>query len=262
MDLGIRGRKAIVTGGSRGIGRACAVELAREGVDVCIVGRDEQLLAEVAREVRALGVQALPVAADLSTSEGCKAAVAACVAAFGGVDILVNNAGAATMAPVLGLSIEAIDDALRLKTYGYLRMAQLCIPHMQANRWGRVVNIAGGAGTSPTAGNMPTSIANAGVLNITRALSDAVAKENILVNVICPGITNTDRARTLARGQAERRGVDVEEVVAEMGRSVPAQRVAEPEEVARVAVFLASEACSYVHGSSVYMDGGGRRGTP
>ena len=133
---------------------------------------------------------------------------------------------------------------------------------MRANGWGRIVNIAGGAGASPTAGNMPTSIANAAVLNITRALSDAVAKDNILVNVICPGLTNTDRARTLARGQAERRGVDVEEVVAEMGRSLPAGRIAEPEEVARVAVFLASEAASYVHGSSVYMDGGARRGTP
>src|SRR5258707_13597861 len=98
-------------------------------------------------------------------------------------------------------------------------MPNLCIPYMQAKRGGRVVNIAGGAGTSPTAGNMPTSIANAGVLNITRALSDAVAKDNILVNVICPGITNTDRARTLARGQAERRGVDVEEAGAGMGRA-------------------------------------------
>jgi NAD(P)-dependent dehydrogenase (short-subunit alcohol dehydrogenase family) len=262
MELGLTGKRAIVTGGSRGIGRSCAIELAREGVDVVVVGRDAALLEAVAAEVRTLGRNGVPVSADLSTAEGCASAVRACMDAFGGVDILVNNAGAATMQPILGLPIETIDDALRLKTYGYLRMAQLCIPSMQERGWGRIVNIAGGAGTSPSAGNIPTSLANAGVLNITRALSDAVSKDGILVNVICPGMTNTDRARTLARGQAERRGVDVEEVVAEMGKAVPAGRIAEPEEIARVAVFLASDACSYVHGSSVYMDGGGRRGTP
>jgi NAD(P)-dependent dehydrogenase (short-subunit alcohol dehydrogenase family) len=262
MELGLAGKRAIVTGGSRGIGRSCALELAKEGANVVIVGRDEALLAGVLAEVRALGVKGAAVAADLSTAEGCATAVDACVEAFGGVDILINNAGAATMQPILGLPIEVIDDALRLKTYGYLRMAQISIPHMQRQGWGRIVNIAGGAGTSPSAGNIPTSLANAGVLNITRALSDAVSKDGILVNTICPGMTNTDRARTLARGQAQRRGVDIEEVVAEMGKAVPAGRIAEPEEIARVAVFLASEACSYVHGSSVYMDGGGRRATP
>ena len=262
MELGIRGKRAIVTGGSRGIGRSCALELAREGVDVCVVGRNGALLAGVVAEVEAFGVRAVAVSADLSAADGCRAAVEACVAAFGGVDILINNAGAANIGPVLQMPIETIQEAMNLKSFGYLRMAQLCIPSMRAAGWGRIVNIAGGAGTSPTAGNMPTSIANAAVLNITRALSDAVAKENILVNVICPGLTNTDRARDLARVQAERRGIDVEVVVAEMGSSLPAGRMAEPEEVARVAVFLVSEAASYVHGSSVYMDGGARRATP
>jgi NAD(P)-dependent dehydrogenase (short-subunit alcohol dehydrogenase family) len=166
------------------------------------------------------------------------------------------------MEPILSLNTATIQDALDLKLYGYLRMAQLAIPHMRSAGWGRIVNIAGGAGTSPAAGNIPTSLANIGVLNITRALSDAVSGEGILVNTICPGITNTDRARDLARARAEREGRDIEAVVAEMGRGVPAGRMAEPEEIARVAVFLASEACSYVHGSSIYMDGGGRRGIP
>ena len=262
MELGLRGKRAIVTGGSRGIGRACAIELAREGANVVVVARDEALLDAVADEVRAFGVQAEGVSVDLSTAAGCESAVKACVQAFGGVDVLINNAGAATMQPVLDLPIEAIDHALRLKTYGYLRMAQLCVPYMQKTGWGRIVNVAGGAGTSPSAANLPTSLANIGVLNITRALSDAVSKDGILVNTICPGMTNTDRARTLARSQAERRGVDVEVVVAEMGKAVPAGRIAEAVEVARVAVFLASEACTYVHGSSIYMDGGGRRATP
>ncbi len=262
MDLGIRGKRAIVTGASRGIGRAIAVGLAAEGCHVALIARDHGLLDDVAGQVAAFGVRAVPFSTDLSTAEGCQLAYDAAVAALGGVDILINNAGAATMQPVLSLPIEAIEDALQLKTFGYLRLAQLCIPGMRERQWGRIVNIAGGAGTSPAAGNLPTSIANIGVLNITRALSDAVSKDGILVNTICPGMTNTDRARTLAQGRATREGRDVEEIVGEMGAAVPAGRIAEPEEIARVAVFLASEASSYMHGSSLYMDGGGRRGIP
>lgn len=262
MELGLHGKRAIVTGGTRGIGKACAVELAREGADVCIVGRDRDLLEAGVAALTALGVRATGVAADLTRPEECASAVEHCVATLGGVDILVNSAGAARMEPILALKIETIQAALDLKLYGYLRMAQLAIPHMKERGWGRIVNIAGGAGTSPAAGNIPTSLANIGVLNITRALSDAVSGDGILVNTICPGLTNTDRARDLARGRAEREGRDIEAIVAEMGKGVPAGRMAEPEEIARVAVFLASEACSYVHGSSVYMDGGGRRATP
>jgi len=262
MDLGLRGKRAIVTGASRGIGRACAIELAREGADLCLVARDEALLAAVAAEAAAFGAKVITVTADLATETGCVEAVAAAAEAFGGVDVLVNCAGAARMGSVLSLPVEVIDEALQLKLYGYLRMAQLVAPHMQTAGWGRIVNIAGGAGTSPTAGNMPTSLANIGVLNVTRALSDALAPHGVLVNTICPGITNTDRARDLARARATREGRDVEEIVAENGRTVPAGRIAEPEEVARVAAFLASEACSYVFASALYMDGGSRRATP
>lgn len=262
MDLGLKGRRAIVTGATRGIGRACALELAREGADVWLVGRNASLLESVAEEVAAFGVRVGTAGADLATDEGCRTAVAAAEAGLGGIDILVNCAGAARMGNVLSLPIEVIDEALRLKLYGYLRMAQLVAPGMQAAGWGRIVNIAGGAGTSPTAGNMPTSLANIGVLNITRALSDVLAPYGVLVNTICPGITNTDRARDLSRSRAEREGRDVEEIIAETGKNVPAGRIAEPEEVARVTAFLASEACSYVFASAIYMDGGSRRGTP
>jgi NAD(P)-dependent dehydrogenase (short-subunit alcohol dehydrogenase family) len=262
MDLGLAGKRAIVTGGSRGIGRACAVELSREGANVCVVGRDEQLLAEAVTDLQSLGAKAISAAADLSTEAGCASAASAALEAFGGVDILVNSAGAARMGHVLALDIALIEEALQLKLYGYLRMAQLVAPSMRESGWGRIVNIAGGAGTSPTAGNMPTSLANIGVLNVTRALQDALAPDGILVNTICPGMTNTDRARDIARSRAARQGRDIEEVVAEIGAAVPAGRMAEPEEVARVACFLASEACSYVHGSAIYMDGGSRRATP
>ncbi len=262
MDLGLSGRVAIVTGGSRGIGRSCALELAREGANVALVARDEAKLAEVANEVEALGGEALPVVADLSTAEGCASAVEETVAHFGQVDVLVNNAGAAGMAPILDLPIETIDSAIGLKMYGYLRMAQLVAPGMRERGWGRIVNIAGGAGSSPTEANFPTGLANIGVLNMTRALSDAAASDGVLVNTICPGMTDTDRGRELLTAQAQRRGVSIEQQLEDTGARLPAGRIAEPEEIARVATFLASDACSYVHASSVYMDGGARRSTP
>jgi 3-oxoacyl-[acyl-carrier protein] reductase len=177
MDLGLQQKVALVTGGSSGIGRACAIELAREGARVCIVARDEARLADAAAAVGQAGAEVQGVSADLSTLDGCRRAYETCRERLGPVDILINNAGAAQQAGVLELGTDLIDEALALKTYGYLRLAQLVAPEMQRRRWGRIVNIAGGAGTQPTAGNLPVSFANITVLNMTRALSDALSAD-------------------------------------------------------------------------------------
>jgi NAD(P)-dependent dehydrogenase (short-subunit alcohol dehydrogenase family) len=262
MDFGLKGKRAIVTGGSRGIGRACALELVREGAKVCVTARDERLLESVVNDLDTAGGVGMFVSADLASVGGCKRVVDAAAEKFGGVDILINTAGAARRADVLDLDTELLSEALDLKTYGYLRMAQLVIPHMKKSGWGRIVNIAGGAGTSPARGNLPTSFANITVLNATRALSDAVSGEGILVNAICPGTTNTQRTRDRLRARVDKEGKSVDDLLKEEGRKVPAGRVAEPDEIARVACFLCSEANSYIFGSSIYMDGGSRRGTP
>ena len=262
MDLGLKGKRAIVTGASRGIGRCCALALAREGARVCVTARTRSLLEEARMEIDRSGGQGWAVASDLTRREGCRQVVDEVVGRWDGVDILVNCAGGARMGDILDLSTEVIDEGLGLKSYGYLRMAQGVIPHMKRNGWGRIVNIAGGAGTSPTRANIPLSVSNIAVLNMTRALSDAVSRDGILVNTICPGLTNTQRARDLQRGKAAEEGRSVDEILARIGRRLPAGRLAEPEEIANMVVFLASEPCSYLFGSSLYMDGGGRRGIP
>ncbi len=262
MDLGIAGRVALVTGASRGIGRACAVELAREGARVCLVARDEGRLAEALAAVREAGGEGVTVSADLATLEGCRDAVDRCVTELGALDILVNNAGAAREHHVADVPAELFDDAFALKLYGYLRMSQLALPHMRAVGWGRIVNIAGAAGASPLPDNLPMSVANAGVLNLTRALSDVASGDGVKVNAICPGLTDTERAHDLRRERAAEAGIAVEELLGRMASRTPAGRLAQPEEIARVACFLASQAASFVHGSAVYMDGGGRRATP
>ena len=262
MDLGLSGKRAIVTGGSRGIGRQCALALAREGVHVCIAARTQDVLNQVLAELEQTGHQGHAVAVDLTTQTSCEKVVQETIDRFGGVDILVNNVGAAQNADILELSPELIDDALALKTYSYLHMSQLVIPYMRENRWGRIINIAGAAGTSPTRSNIPTGAANITILNITRALSDAVAVDGILVNTVCPGLTNTGRARTQQGVRAQREGRDIEELLQALGQELPAGRIAEPVEIANVVTFLASEACSYMFGSTLYMDGGKRRATP
>jgi len=262
MDFGLKGKRAIVTGGSGGIGCASAMELAREGAKVCVTARGGRLLESVVNDINTAGGVGMFVCADLTSIDGSKRVVDAAADKFGGVDILINTAGAAQGSDVLDLDTEMLSEALGLKTYGYLRMAQLVIPHMKKNGWGRIVNIAGGAGTSPARGNLPTSFANITVLNATRALSDAVSGKGILVNAICPGTTNTQRTRDRLQARADKEGKSVEDLLKEEGRKVPAGRVAEPEEIARVACFLCSEANSYMFGSSIYMDGGSRRGTP
>ena len=262
MDLGLQGKRAIVTGGSRGIGRCCALALAEEGARVCIAARDPDILDRTVAEIRELDGDGHGVSVDLRTREGCQAAVNETVEEFGGVDILVNCAGSAKGGDILDLDTDLIDDAVGLKSYGYLRMSQLVIPHMRQNGWGRIVHIAGGAGTSPERGNIPVSLANVASLNMTRSLSDAGSGDGILVNAICPGLTNTQRARELQQARAEKEGRDVEEILQEIGSRLPSGRLAEPEEVARVVAFVASEACSYLFAGCIYMDGGGRRSTP
>ena len=262
VDLGLKGKRAIVTGGNRGIGRCCALALAREGARVCITARNQALLDKTAGEIETAGGEGHTVSVDLTARESCQTVVNETVNRFGGVDILVNCAGAARGGHILDLPTEQIDEALGLKSYSYLRMAQLVIPYMKQNGWGRIINIAGGAGTSPDQSNIPVSLANITILNTTRALSDAVSGDGILVNTICPGITNTQRARTMQQAKAGEEGVSVETILNRMGTRLPAGRIAEPEEIASVVAFLASEPCSYMFGSSIYMDGGGRRGTP
>jgi NAD(P)-dependent dehydrogenase (short-subunit alcohol dehydrogenase family) len=259
MDFGLTDRVALVTGGTGGIGRATVEVLAAEGARVLAVGRDPGRIAELERHPTR---RVAAVAADLSTEEGCIQAVEACRNRFGDADVLVNCAGAAGTGNVLGLTREEIDSALGLKFHGYLRMSQLVAPAMRARGWGRIVNVAGSAGTSPTATNLPTSLANIAVYNATRALSDELAESGVLVNIVSPGLTLTDRARNLMRAQVGDDDAAIDLAIERAAESLPAKRAATPDDVARAVAFLASDACRYVFASALYMEGGSRRSTP
>jgi len=257
MDLGIEGRVAIVTGGSRGIGRAVAERLCREGAHVAVCARNRDSLAEAQRAIEAVGAgRVLTVEADLTDPAAAGRVVDAAVAAWGRIDILVNNAGAARGLPFDELTHERWMENLQLKLFGYLRMARLVLPHLRKNGWGRIVNIAGVAGLQPSALAMPVGLNNAGILNVMKALSDAEAANNILVTTVCPGPILTERQTTLLQDAARAKGTTVEAAQREATAAIPLRRMGRPEEVADVVAFLASERASYITGSLVIVDGG------
>ena len=252
MDLKLSGKVAIVTGGSQGIGRATAMALAREGASVVVAARGKELLETVAADIRAAGGKVAAVPTDVSRLEDCQRLVAAALEAFGRVDILVNNAGTSATG-----EFESVTDAtwqadFDLKLFGAIRLTRLVIPHMKKQGGGRIINITNIGGKQPRAKSMPTSVTRAAGLALTKALSKEFAADAILVNTVCIGL--------IRAGQHERKaakaGVDVESIYVGMGKDIPLGRVGLAEEVANVITFLASDAASYVTGTSINLDGG------
>jgi NAD(P)-dependent dehydrogenase (short-subunit alcohol dehydrogenase family) len=260
VELGLNGRVALVTGGSKGIGRACAAGLAAEGCRLALCARGAEGLERAAAELQAKGAEVLTVAADLTEADAARRVVAAAIGRFGRLDILVNNAGAIRGGDFLTTPAEQWADDWRLKVLGYVRMAQAVLPHMRARRWGRIINVIGAAARNPTPTYMAGGIANAGLINFTRALADLAARDQILVAAVSPGATATERWDSLVARQAQAQGRSPEDLRAEVERAQPLGRIGRPEDVADLVVFLASERASFLTGLSITVDGGASRG--
>jgi NAD(P)-dependent dehydrogenase (short-subunit alcohol dehydrogenase family) len=260
VELGLDGRVALVTGGSKGIGRACAAALAVEGCRLALCARGAEGLARAADELSAKGGEVLTVAADLADPDAPRRVVDATVARFGRLDILVNNAGAIRGGDFLGTPAEQWAEDWRLKILGYVRMAQAALPVMRARRWGRIINIIGAAARNPTPDYMAGGIANAGLINWTRALADLGAPDQVLVTAVSPGATATERWDNLVAQRARAQGRPAGELRRELERAQPLGRIGRPEDVADLVVFLASERAGFITGVAITVDGGASRG--
>ena len=260
MDLGLRGRRALVTGGSAGIGLAVGRGLARAGASVAIAGRDPARLARATDALRAEGApDVLACEVDLGTAEGPAQAVAGTVERFGGLDVLVNNVGTARQA-----SFDEVtdDDWLRsfeLNVLAHVRAIRSALPHLRESSQARIVNVASTAGKRPSTGMPDYTVMKAALLSLSRLVADLEAKHGVLVNAVCPGPSRTPAwldPGGLADQAAQRGGITPEEALAKAGAGRPIGRMAEPEEIADVVVFLCSARASYVLGAAWSADGG------
>jgi 3-oxoacyl-[acyl-carrier protein] reductase len=261
VDLHIKGKRALVTGASLGIGRAVAEELAHEGCDVAMVARTEDTLRQAADDIaRGSGRRVVPVPADASDPEAIVSAVQSASQELGGsIDILVNNAGSTPEDGIDHVDFAKWQYSISLKQFGYARFAQLVLPGMRAQKWGRIVNVIGRSGHQPRPVYLAGGAVNAGLLNFTKALAEECAKDNILVTGVNPGPIDTPRWRSLRDAAARTRGVTADQYDGRAIASVPMGRIGTSEEVAAVVLFLCSERASFVTGEIVNVDGGGTR---
>jgi NAD(P)-dependent dehydrogenase (short-subunit alcohol dehydrogenase family) len=252
VELGLKGKVAVVTGATEGIGRATALKLGKEGAKIAICARRQEPLDKTAAEIRKAGGDVLAVSADMSKVADIERFMKAVVDRFGRIDILVNNAGTSARGKFLEVDDKTWNADIELKVFGAIRCTRLAVPHMKKNGGGRVVNITISSAKQPGAESMPTSVSRAAGLAITKALSKEFAPDNIRVNTVCIG--------KIKSGQHERRytreGRSADEYYKEASRDIPLGRVGEAEEVANVITFLVSDAASYVTGTSVNLDGG------
>lgn len=258
MDLQLAGRVAMIAASSKGLGRACALGLAREGARVSICARSAEELEATADQIRAeTGAEVLAVPTDLTDAAQIQRWADRTIAAFGGVDILVTNAGG----PPHGVWADFQTDgawlrAFELNLLSTIRMIRAVLPSMRQRGGGRILNIQSTSVKAPIPNLILSNTIRPGVAGLAKSLSRELAQDNILVNTVCPGAIYTDRLRSGVRDQAERRGISEEEAAAERAQNIPLKRFGTPEEFANVVVFLASPRASYVTGSTIAVDGG------
>jgi 3-oxoacyl-[acyl-carrier protein] reductase len=257
MDFGLGGRVAIVAGASKGLGKAVAVGLAREGASVVVCARGQESLQEVAKSIEQQHrVAALPIVADLRNAGDTERVVEAAIKRFGRIDILLNNAGGPPPKSFEDSSREDWQRALDLNFLAGLRLIQLVLPSMKAQKWGRIINILSSGLKQPIDGLIQSNAARAAMAGAAKTLSREVAPFGILVNNICPGRIQTERLDEVDAATAKRKGTTVEEVRRDSCGEIPLARYGRPEEFANAVVFLASECASYITGSTLQVDGG------
>jgi len=257
MDLGLRGKTALVAAASRGLGRAIAEALAAEGASLVICARGADAL-EQARDAIAqrTGVEVDAVAADVATDEGIARVWQLARDRLGQVDILVTNAGGPPSGPFESHDWGVWQEAVELTLRSAVELTRLVLPGMKERRWGRILNVTSIAVKQPVDGLMLSNSIRAAVTGFARTLANEVARYGVTVNSMLPGYTRTERVEQLNAATAAREGITIDDVARRIEAQIPMRRLGEPQEFAALAAFLASEQASYITGQSIAVDGG------
>jgi 3-oxoacyl-[acyl-carrier protein] reductase len=257
MDLGIQGKAALVAASSRGLGRAIAEALCREGAKVVICARDEARLVRTREEIaRATGGTVRAFRADVTEEGDVRDLVRFAAAELCSVDILICNAGGPPSGPAGDFAPEDFRKALELNLLSTVRLCHEVVPLMKERRWGRIIALTSISAKQPIDNLILSNTARAGVLGYAKSLSAAVAGYGITVNCICPGYTKTERVERLAEAFVEKGLGSVEEYYGRLEKAIPLGRLGKPEEIAAAAVFFASEGAAYITGTALQVDGG------
>lgn len=257
MDLGLKGKVALVAASSRGLGRAVAEELAAEGVDLVLCARGVAALNETARAIMvSSGVRVVTIGADLSVPADVAKVADAAMREFGRIDILVTNGGGPPAGPFESHSAEAWHSAVRQNLDSVVELTRVVLPGMKERRWGRIINVTSIAVKQPVDNLILSNSVRAAVTGFARTLATEVASFGITVNNVMPGYTRTDRVTELASKNATLKKTSAEQELAVWEKQIPMGRLGEPREFAAMVAFLASERASYVTASSIAVDGG------
>lgn len=247
---------AIVTGASRGIGRAIAEAYAAEGASLCLVATDTARLTEVKEALGLPPERIMTVGLNVTDRDACFAAVAAVQERFGRVDVLVNNAGVYRAKPFMDYAPQDFQDMLDVNLFGVLHFTQACLPGMQARQHGRIINMASTAGKWGSRNQSAYNVSKHAVVGLTRCLALEASPYQVTVNAICPGFIQTDMVEELKAQVAQSAGISGEEMVKAALARVPLGRVLQPDEIAALAVYLGSHESRGMTGQSIHLDGG------
>lgn len=256
MGHRLNGRVAIVTGASRGIGSSIARSFANEGASLCLIARNKAALDDLASELASDTTPIMTLALDVTDREACFQAVATAISKFGHIDTLVNNAGVYRSKTFLDFSAQDFQDMLDVNLFGVLHFTQACLPHMQQQQKGSIINIASTAGKWGSRNQSAYNVSKHAVVGLTRCVALEASPHKVTVNAICPGFVETDMLDELKAQASQSAGMSMEDFEKSALSRVPLGRMMKPQEIAAMAVFLASEDAAGITGQSIQIDGG------